>query len=406
MGYVNEAGNMSSYAFMVGVCYFLYSLIYNHSMFEGIIIGGGILGLLTALELAKAGCRITLLERNTLAGESSWAGGGILSPLYPWRYPLAVNALAAWSQQHYSEFCESLAEETGVDPEYTPSGMLILDSGEIKQAENWAARQQHTLEILEPEGIAQCEPRLGEHPDNGLWLPRVAQVRNPRLTRALIEAARAAQVTVREHSPVKHLLLENGRAVGVCTETDEKLRGDGVIVAAGAWSGELTRDLAIDLPVKPIRGQMLLFKASPGLVTRIVLRDNRYVIPRRDGRVLVGSTLEDMGFDKAITREARSELQQTALRLIPALKDAPVEKHWAGLRPGSPRGIPCISACSQVPGLYFNTGHFRNGVVLGLASARLLTDIILNREPILPPRDYVSSMMGENDWPEMLNTPK
>jgi glycine oxidase len=133
---------------------------------------------------------------------------------------------------------------------------------------------------------------------------------------------------------------------------------------------------------------MILFHAQPGAISRIVLHNDRYVIPRRDGRVLVGSTVEHRGFDKTITDQARASLKQYALDHFPLLEQADIEHHWAGLRPGSPQGIPYIGPVPGIDGLYLNAGHFRNGVVLAPASARLMSDIVLGRNPILPPAPY------------------
>ena len=166
------------------------------------------------------------------------------------------------------------------------------------------------------------------------------------------------------------------------------IEADKILVSGGAWSANLLKKIDINLDVKPVKGQMILFKTRPGMVKRITLSQDRYIIPRQDGRVLVGSTLEDTGFDKSTTMAAREELIQEASRIIPCLKEADVEHHWAGLRPGSTNGIPYICPVQDIEGLYLNTGHYRNGVVLGPASARLAADLILNRQPILEPDLY------------------
>jgi glycine oxidase len=140
--------------------------------------------------------------------------------------------------------------------------------------------------------------------------------------------------------------------------------------------------------VHPVRGQMLLFKTKPGLIKRMVLEENRYVIPRRDGRVLFGSTIEEAGFDKSTTEQARTELSAIARERFPVLKDYPIEHHWAGLRPGSPAGVPYICRHPELENLYINAGHFRNGVVLGPASARLAADLIIGRKPVVDPVPY------------------
>ncbi|RMD70529.1 MAG: FAD-dependent oxidoreductase, partial [Gammaproteobacteria bacterium] len=163
-----------------------------------------------------------------------------------------------------------------------------------------------------------------------------------------------------------------------------------VVVAAGAWSAGLLAQVGLRLPVVPVKGQMVMFKARPGTVSRILLKGERYVIPRRDGRVVVGSTLERAGFDKGITREAREALVQGALSLLPALGRYPIERQWAGLRPGveGRGGVPLIGAHPGLRGLYVITGHFRNGVVMAPASVGLLLDQILGRRPPLDPRPY------------------
>jgi len=191
---------------------------------------------------------------------------------------------------------------------------------------------------------------------------------------------------------VKGLVLGENTVHGVLTEQGE-INAERVVIAGGAWSALLLESVGMNLPVKPVRGQMILYRAEPGVVQRIVLSRDRYVIPRRDGRILVGSTLEDVGFDKGTTRAAMQELEAEAIRLIPALANYRIEHHWAGLRPGSPQGIPYILQHPRMAGLFVNTGHFRNGVVLGPASARLLVDIMLKREPILDPVPYMP-----DDW--------
>ena len=161
-----------------------------------------------------------------------------------------------------------------------------------------------------------------------------------------------------------------------------------VVIAGGAWSGQIMGLLGREIPIKPVRGQMLMFRTHPGLIEHIVLIKDRYFIPRRDGRILVGSTLEEAGFDKSTTDRARAELTEFALTYLPGLADYPLEKHWSGLRPASPESVPMISAVPEFEGLYINAGHFRNGVVLGLASARLLVDIMLSRPPVISPEPY------------------
>jgi len=351
------------------------------------VIGGGLIGMLTARELVISGERVTLLERGVLGQESSWAGGGILSPLHPWRYPEPVSALARWSQGYYQGLARDLTANTGIDPEWTQSGLLWLGAEEKAAARAWADSHKSLLEVLDARGIRTCEPAVGVAPDEGLWMPEVAQVRNPRMLQALRAEIGRLGVAVKEGVGVEGFRHRNGVLEGLTTNHGN-VAVSRALVAGGAWTGQLLEATGLSLPVKPIRGQMLLFKGPPGMLRRMVMKGDRYVIPRRDGRILVGSTLEDVGFEKMTTQWALEDLRAAAIDIIPGLAELPVEKHWAGLRPGSPTGVPYIGEHPRIQGLFINAGHFRNGVVLGLASARLVADLMLGRPPVLDPAPY------------------
>ena len=343
--------------------------------------------MLTARELQMAGMTVTLIDRRRTGRESSWAGGGIISPLYPWRYDPAVTALAGWGQARYQGLCETLATDTGVDPQWIPSGLLILAPDEEPEAEAWAAANGIPIDLIDRQEMRELEPALQSPSDRGIWLPRVAQVRNPRLVRSLRRDLEQRGITLIEGQEVVGIRRDNRRVEGVVTNGGP-IHGDRVIISAGAWSARLLSELGIGLEVEPVLGQMILFKTPPGTFSHITLCRDRYLIPRQDGRVLFGSTLEHKGFLKQITRSAREELHRIACGLFPALRDFPIEHHWAGLRPGSPAGIPTIGPIAGSEGLFINAGHFRNGVVLAPASCRLLADLVLSRPAILPAEPY------------------
>ncbi len=351
------------------------------------VIGGGVIGLLTARELANAGMRVTLLERGEPGRESSWSGGGIVSPLFPWRYLDSVTALASWSQARYPEICTQLAHDTGIDPEFTVNGMLMVAKDESDTALAWAARHGRRLETVDAATFRALEPAARRPPETGLWMPEVGQLRNPRLLAALLADVQARGVTLRPDTPASGLWIRNSVCRGVTTPRGH-VEGDQVIICAGAWSGELLGNLPAPPAVRPVRGQMLLFRTTPGTLSRIVLEDQRYIIPRRDGHVLFGSSMEEVGFDKSTTATMRGELLALAHERFPVIRDAPLVKHWAGLRPGSPAGVPYIAAHPEITGLYVNAGQFRNGIVTGLASARLAADLVLEHHPILDPAPY------------------
>lgn len=346
------------------------------------------MGLLSANMLAMAGEEVLLLDRQGVGTESSWAGGGIVSPLYPWRYGAAVTALAHWSQDFYPGLGEQLLAATGIDPEVHVTGLYWLDLDDEAEALAWAAREGRVLRAVEIAEVHARVPALGAGFARAIHMPGVANVRNPRLVKALRAALLAMpKVQLREQCAVSGFIQEGGRIRGVTT-ADGEIRAERVVLAAGAWSGELLKSLGIDLPVQPVKGQMILYKCAADFLPSMVLAGGRYAIPRRDGHILVGSTLEHAGFDKTPTEVALASLKDSAETLLPALKEAEVVGHWAGLRPGSPEGIPFIGEVPSYPGLWLNCGHYRNGLVLAPASCRLLADLLLGHEPIIDPAPY------------------
>jgi len=337
---------------------------------------------MTALELADGGAQVRIVDRQRAAMESSWAGGGIVSPLYPWRYAPAITALATWSQTAYPRLLARLVETTGIDAEWLQNGMLVTATSERADALAWGQGLNARVHAITPADANSLEPHvtLSEPP---LWMPEIASVRTPRLGQAL----RAACLM---HPRIDLLEGQLVALLGTVAKPEAivdgmPLKSAQILIAAGAWTAGLLSGLGVECPIKPMKGQMLLF-APCHLVSRVVLCDGRYAIPRADGRLVFGSTLEDVGFQRTPDRQAFEELMHEAIRLIPALSDVPLEAQWAGFRPGSPGGMPWIGALSE--SLWVNAGHFRNGVVLAPASARLMADMMLSRTPGIDPAPY------------------
>ncbi len=339
------------------------------------IIGGGVIGLLSAREFIKAGATVTIVEKNEIGQESSWAGGGILLPLYPWRQADAITRLVIQSLKLYPVLASQLAEETQIDPEWTPCGLLATKNPDFAAAIVWCDANSINYQAAG----ADLLNRFNTVSEQALWLPDIAQARNPRLVKSLKQDLLNKGVTLMEHCGLTDITLNQNRVTAITT-TSGQFAVNQLVIAAGAWTGQLFRQFFADAPnIAPVKGQMLLFDAQPDTLDFMVLDQDQYLIPRRDGKILAGSTVEQDGFNKTTTCEARDRLTAFALALLPSLKNFPVINHWAGLRPGTEHGIPYIDKHPVVGNLYINAGHFRNGLAMGPGSAQLLVDLVLER---------------------------
>ena len=328
-----------------------------------VVVGGGIVGCMTALALAARGFSVTIVERNVIAiqtsGEASWAGAGILFPLLPWFYKDEVNALSLAGAASYPEVCAKLLRDTGIDPEYSQSGMCIKPPFNAALAQTWCAKNGVAFEIK----------------GDDLLLPNVAQVKPPHLLNALKQSLIQRGVTLIEQTQLEPLQACE-KIDGWRTTTGAALSADAFVVTSGAWSFELLKETASELNIKPMRGQILLYQLPVNALPNIIYQDGFYLVQRRDGYLLAGSTLEDVGFDSGVTESVKLALQAKAEAIMPSLKHAPVIKHWSGLRPGTPDNLPTIARHPTIKNLYLNTGHFRYGLTMAPESARRLADLI------------------------------
>lgn len=358
------------------------------------LIGGGVMGLLTAREFYNAGATVTVIDKGFLGKESSWAGGGILLPLYPWRQAQAITQLVKQSLGLYPALAAQLLEDTGIDPEWNPCGLLITQNPDITAAMAWC---NHNKIVFE-EADSKMLDGLGTTPVQPLWLPHIAQIRNPRLIKSLKQDLLQKGVRLIENCQLTGINLENNKVLSIDTRMGN-LPINQLILSAGAWTSGLMAQFFPTIrgnnpQISPVKGQMLLFAAKPDTLRTIVLDDDRYLIPRLDGNILAGSTVEDSAFDKTTTSEAKTQISSFALKLLPALKAYPLIKHWAGIRPGTPCGVPYIDRHPEISNLSINAGHFRNGLAMAPASAQLMADLILGRPTAIDPESYRLDRLG------------
>lgn len=383
---------------------------------DTVILGGGVIGMTSALALADAGQQVILLEAGQLGQEASWAGGGIMSPLYPWRYPRPLDALLERALVRMPALVARLQNHTPHDPELLTTGLWVLglDDAESEAAQAWANRQGWQVSRQDFSGVdAASQAALSSAVEaagrNALWFPQVANIRNPRLIRGLAALLKAhPKVKVFEQSRVQSLSSGSASRSGLSAEvtvpssiewcvraSTVQVHASSVVCAAGAWSSELLSASGISIPrVQPALGQMLLLKPHIKRNVPMVLWDGRYIVPRQDGQVLVGSTVEYCGFKKRWADSTQRALLAFAEQLLGVSLTDQVQAHWAGLRPDAGQALPIIGEHPAQPGLWLNTGHFRNGLVLALGSAELLVrqmmgqvagvSVELNAQPFLP----------------------
>jgi glycine oxidase len=349
-----------------------------------LVIGGGIVGTAIAWRLAKDGVSVTLLEKGEIGRESSWAAGGMLTPVHLADYPPALAEVCGASLALYEPLCREVAAASGVDPEYRVTGLLLLvtdDAGEeaARELEAWKLQRNQPVRRLSRAEAIEAEPKVTPHLRRALLLPDIAQVRNNRMAVAFAEAATRKGAEIRANTPVTGFLRVPGRVTGVKTPRGD-VYASTTVLAAGSWSSELLRPLGLDLKVKPIKGQILLAGGPPDFCRHMILDGETYLIPRADGRILVGSTLEDVGYDKSVILETLGDLAVRGARLMPELGKLPLLTSWAGLRPSTPDRLPYLGR-GPMDGLIVATGHYRNGILLAPITAEIVADLLAGQTP-------------------------
>ena len=361
------------------------------------VVGGGIIGCACALELARRGCRVTVFERGAPGGEASSAAAGLLTPLGSVPDPGPFHRLAIESWRLYPGVVAELRSITGVDVEHMTAGTLYPLAGprEIETARSrlaWPLAREFGISLVEGSDLHALEPALAKDLSATLLVRGDHWINNQRLVAAYALAAAARGVTVCTATEVSRLLVENGRAVGVLTMDGEPVRADAVLLAAGAWSGRLAASAGLELPVGPVRGQMLAVSNVPSLLSHAIHRDDVYLVPRPSGELLIGATVERVGFERAVTPDGLGSLIAQALALVPGIGARAITRSWLGFRPWASDGQPVLGPVAGVDSLFVATGHYRNGILLAPVTAAVMARCIVDREipdaitPFLPAR--------------------
>jgi glycine oxidase len=348
-----------------------------------LILGGGVIGLTTAHFLAEAGARVTVLDRGDLGRQASWAGAGIIPPGNRATARTPFEQLLALSVALYPTLSQQLRDATGIDNGYVVCGGIELIESEIDlSADEWRA-EGITADELGSETLHRMEPGLAPRWRRGFFLPDMAQVRNPRHLQALLTSCRQQGVQLRPHCAARSLVRARSHITAVETETG-RLEAGRYLLTAGAWSDELLAPLGWRPGIVPVRGQIALLNTGVPGVRPLLLSGKRYLVPRGDGLLLVGSTEELAGFDPRPTAGGVSELLAFAASVLPALAQAHLERCWAGLRPGSPDGLPFLGPVPGVDNLLVGAGHYRAGLQLSPGSGLVLKEMLLKQQTSVP----------------------
>ncbi|MBL8797762.1 MAG: glycine oxidase ThiO [Planctomycetia bacterium] len=347
-----------------------------------LIIGGGVIGLTTAYFLARDGVRVRIVERGDFGREASWAGAGILPPGQPVPDLHPYDLLRAHSAALFPILTAELRERTGIDNGYLRCGGLELGAPDPSLEAPWR-REGIAFEAVADAALQRLEPALAESLWQAYYLPGMAQVRNPRHLKALQAGCARLGVALQPGCGVQGFERQGSRVVAVRTDRGSLSAGR-YLLAAGAWSEGLLQALGWQPGIRPVRGQIALLNTGAPLLRRIVMEGKCYLVPRPDGRILVGATEEDAGFDKRTTVAGIEGLLALARRLVPALADAQLERCWAGFRPGSPDCMPFLGSVPGTDNLYVAAGHFRAGLQLSPATGLLLKELLLGQTLTMP----------------------
>jgi glycine oxidase len=359
-----------------------------------VIIGGGVIGLAVARALAQRGLRdVLIVERASLGSEASSAAAGMLAPQAEADCDDDFFRLCCQSRDLYPAYAQNLNEETGINIELETSGTLYLaftedDERELQKRFEWQARAGLEVEKLSAEAARLHEPCIAAGVRSGLRFPLDTQVENRRLISALATANEALGVRVLTGVSVDSLDIKRNRVTGVLT-SGGFVACEKVVIAGGAWTSQVLNEALPNPRIEPVRGQMVSFEATPQIARQVIYSARGYVVPRRNGRLLAGSTTEHAGFDKRVTAAGVQSIVTSALEISPSIAALPLTSSWAGLRPRAADGLPVLGPCAEIAGVFYAAGHYRNGILLTPITGELLARAMLDEE-ISPPLQIFS----------------
>lgn len=362
------------------------------------IAGGGVIGGSIALELARTGLRVAVFDRQRPGEEASWASAGIISPAPENPGQFVVVDLAKRSVALYPEFVALVEEVSGQSTGFRAKGTLeALFSGDAKAELSTIIAVHHGLglraEPLRAEDARELEPALSEEVEAAVLRPDEASIDNRALTAAVLSAAQQSGAEIHTGNGAKGISREGHRCRGLMLQ-NEKVEAKWTIIAAGCFSGAID-GVAAYAPVRPAKGQMAALRADDLQIERVLWSEKIYLVPRNDGRILAGATIEHVGFDKRVTAGGIEKILAAAIELAPALKNARIEETWAGLRPDSSDHLPILGP-TDLEGLLMATGHFRSGILLTPITARLIREWITEQKVSMD-WDRFSPMRFQNE---------
>ncbi len=357
-----------------------------------VIAGGGIIGCAVAWEVARAGLRVVLVEKDRIGAEASSAAAGMLAPQSEATRPGPFVDLCCAGRDLHGPLAAELLDLVGVDVGYRKTGILrpyftAEEEAEARQMTAWQRAAGLTVEEIGAEGVRKREPLLAPTVRGALYFAGDHQVDNGKLTGALAQAASLSGVEFRLGEPVLRFLTTGQKVTGVETPAG-KIPAGVVVLAAGAWSGEVALSTGMTVPTSPAKGQMLLLHTFPSPLTHIVFASGVYLVPRPEGQIIVGSTVEFVGYDRRVTVAGVRGLLEAATRVAPSLAGQSFVRAWAGFRPVTPDRLPLLGSVPGWRGVLLATGHFRNGILLGPLTGRVVRELIMEGETAYPIKPF------------------